>query len=85
MAKKCPGCGKKIADWYDFCYICNSNRLVREAVQGGKFEPSSSGHSMTYCPDCGRKLKEVRFGRTGEPALLCKSCWTIRVPVKMIA
>ncbi|MBA7550298.1 hypothetical protein ES705_42809 [subsurface metagenome] len=85
MAKKCPGCGRKIADWYDYCYICNSNRLVREAIKGGKIEPSSSEHLLTHCPECGRKLDVVTDDELGVTGLLCLSCWTMRVPVKMIA
>lgn len=86
MSKKCRLCGREIEDKYDLCYICNSNKLVKEAVSPlVRYEPSSSGHSMTHCPECGRKLNLVTDDDSGVTALLCLSCWTIRVPVKMIA
>ncbi len=86
MSKKCRLCGREIEEKYDLCYICNSNKLVKEAVNGGHFEPSLSGHSLlTHCPECGRKLTIVTDEAMGVTGLLCFSCWTMRVPVKMIA
>ena len=85
MSKKCPKCGREIDDKYELCYICNSNKLVKEAVSPtGHFESSSSGHPLTHCPECGRKLNVVADDESGITALLCLSCWTVRVPVKMI-
>jgi len=86
MSKKCRLCGREIDEKYDLCYVCNSNKLVKEAVSGGHIEPSSSGHSLlTHCPDCGRKLIRVPDDDGGILGLLCLPCGTMRIPVKMIA
>ena len=59
---------------------------LRKAVSAGHFEPSSGGHSLlTHCPECGRKLTIVADDEMGVTGLLCFSCWTMRVPVRMVA
>ena len=50
--KKCPNCGKEIADFAQICKYCRTNL---------KPKPTTKKMKMKKCPNCGKEIYENAF------------------------